>query len=739
MGEGAKRVTTLMGGNTTFQKRARGSTWAAFSPSRALGDVVALQRDRWILWLAPALIVGAALWLLAPTDPPWWLGLAVFGPSAAAAIGLAIWPSERADGWDVRLRTVVAALLALLAFAGLGAGAAQLRTSLVMQAPFEGREEPFAVQGWVIANDANENGPRLRLLVSAIEGVTRPPRYVRFSVAEGGMLTPGRAARCYGVLGPPAAAMAPGGYDFARRAFFERLGATGFAYGRCRPIALEPPPSWFDRQRLALAAMRADLSAVIQEAAPGRGGAIAAALVTGDRSSIDEATNIALRDSGLGHLLSVSGIHMGVVGGLVFAMVLWTLSLIPPIALRFPVKKIAAIVALIVLAAYLVISGSSVPALRSFVMACVAFGAILLDRPAISMRGLALAALIVTLLFPEAVLEPGYQMSFAATMALVALFEMMKRAPHEPALPTPGPLIGALQSSARGIGGVLLISLVAGIATDPFAIYHFQRFSIYSLPANLITAPMMSFLVAPAAAAAAILAPFGLADPALEFMASALDMIAAVGATFGERPEAVRALPRPPDLAFVLCVIALLWASLWRGALRWIGAPMLAASILLYVVAPRPVAAFDSDLRATFAKDSDGDWMLINEARRSTYARDRLAAMLGVAPAQLERLAPPETCTDDFCTCDFDGQRFFYARTEADLTSLCEEGIIILSPARSPAGAPCAAGQIIDASDLAKHGGGFIYLEDGALRIERAWPSGVRRAWTPRTPASDQE
>jgi len=122
-------VTTLIGGNTTFQKRARGSTRPAFSPSRALGEVVALQRDRWILWLPPALIVGAALWLLAPRDPPWWLGLAVFAPSAAAAFGLAIWPSERADGWDVRRRTLLAAPFALLAFAGLGALAAQLRTT----------------------------------------------------------------------------------------------------------------------------------------------------------------------------------------------------------------------------------------------------------------------------------------------------------------------------------------------------------------------------------------------------------------------------------------------------------------------------------------------------------------------------------------------------------------------------------------------------------------------------------
>jgi competence protein ComEC len=387
--------------------------------------MVALQRDRWILWLPVGMIAGAVLWLLAPTDPPWWTGPLFLALGAAAAVGFYAWTSERADGWAVRARHVLAGACALVAAGGLGLLAAHLRAATVAQAPFVGSTEALRVEGWVAANDASDNGPRLRLLVREIEGVETPPRYVRVSVSEAGLLTAGRAATCRAVVGPPAGPMAPGAYDFARRAYFERLGATGFAYGRCRPAAFEPPPDWLDRERLLLAAMRSDLAAAIVDAAPGRGGAIAAALVTGDRSSVDAETNAALRDSGLGHLLSVSGIHMGVVGGLVFATLLWTLSLIAPIALRFPVKKIAAIGALLVLAAYLIVSGSSVPALRSFVMACVAFGAILLDRPAISMRGLALAAFIVVLIFPESVLEPGFQMSFAATMALVALFEML--------------------------------------------------------------------------------------------------------------------------------------------------------------------------------------------------------------------------------------------------------------------------------------------------------------------------
>jgi competence protein ComEC len=435
----------------------------------------------------------------------------------------------------------------------------------------------------------------------------------------------------------------------------------------------------------------------------------------------------------------VSGIHMGVVGGLVFAVLMWTLSLISPIALRFPVKKIAAVGALLVLAIYLVVSGSSVPALRSFVMACVAFGAILLDRPAISMRGLALAAFIVVLIFPESVIEPGFQMSFAATMALVALFEMLKRAPHEPALPTPGPLIGGMQAISRGIGGVLLISLVAGIATDPFAIYHFQRFSIYSLPANLITAPIMSFLVAPAAAVAAVLAPFGWAEPALQVMASALDLVAAVGQTFGERPEAVRALPRPPDLAFVLCVVALTWACLWRGGLRWLGGAFFVASIAIYATAPAPVMAFDGEARAIFARVEDGDarWTLIAAPGRSTYARERLGAMLGLSPPAIERLAPPENCGESSCTWSFATRAFGFAREPAGLEQICVSGAVVLSRETV---APeftrrCSPAATID--DLAVRGGGLVYETEDGLRIERALSPAMQRPWTQRGGAQE--
>jgi competence protein ComEC len=686
------------------------------------------------------MIAGSATWLLAPTDPPIWLGTGALVFGVAACVVLAALPHATPTGWQISLRRALAGLCALIAAAGLGAIAAQVRTALVAQPAIATSAEPRVVTGWVIANETNDNGPRLRLLVRDIEGVTAPPRYVRFSVAEAGLLTPGRAARCYGVLGPPAGPMAPGAYDFARRAYFERLGATGFAYGRCRPVDHEAPRGWLDRERLRIAAMRSDLSAIIQDAAPGRGGAIAAALISGDRSAIDRETNEILFNAGLGHLLSVSGIHMSIVGGLVFAFLLWGLSLISPLALRFPVKKLAAIGALFAVFAYLIVSGINTPALRSFIMAAVAFGAILLDRPAISMRGLGLAAFIVVLLFPESVLEPGFQMSFAATMALVALFEMLKRAPHEPALPAPGPLIGAMQWAVKGVGGVILIAFVAGLATDPFAIYHFQRFALYSLPANLLAEPILSFLVAPAAIIAAILTPFGLGEPALQAMASGLDLIAAIGQTFGERPEAIRALPKPSDEVFLLCVLALTWACLWRGALRWFGVPLILASVALYIGTPRPVAAFDADLRAIYVREADR-WTLLAGSGRSPYARERLGATLGLTPAETERLAPPEACGEAFCRWQTQARAIVLIRDPSALDQGCAPRAIVIAEIGTPAdyATRCGLAALITRESIALLGGATITETPLGPRVARAWPAEIKRPWTPRTRTGEGE
>ena len=238
-------------------------------------------------------------------------------------------------------------------------------------------------------------------------------------------------------------------------------------------------------------------------------------------------------------------------------------------------------------------------------------------------------------------------------------------------------------------------------------------------------------IVAPAASLAAVLAPFGLADGPLQFMASALELVAAIGQAFGTRGEAVQALPQPPAAAFVLCVVALLWGCLWRGALRWGAVLFFAASIVVYVNAPRPFAAFDSELRATFARDGRGMWTLAPGSGRSTYARDRLGAMLGIAPPAIERLAPPQTCSDAQCLWALPRGALVLVRAPSGFDA-CHERAIVLSKLEPPNdyNARCRPLALVAGRDLAEQGGAFIYADGAELRIVRAQPSGVRRAWT---------
>ncbi|MGE0827965.1 MAG: ComEC/Rec2 family competence protein [Hyphomonadaceae bacterium] len=747
-------MTTLMIGAELSQ----GQTQGRKSPARhstakpsahkaawlALEALLAHQRERWLLWLPIAVILGAAVWLAAPIAPPDWAAPLGFCLTAVMA-ALAAWAPSPRRGPILAVRAALAGCFSLAAAVSLGASAAALRTHLVAAPRVEVEIGPVIVDGWVEEVEIGAPRTRLRVLVNSIEGVNAPPRFVRFTTPGSRAFTAGRAIRCRAVLRPPDGPLAPGAYDFARRAYFARLGATGFTHGRCRPANLEAPAHPLDRARLLLAAVRSDIAESIHAASPGPGGSVAASLIVGDRSFISEPVNEDLRDSGLGHIISVSGLHMGIVGGLAFATFTGLLALIAPLALRVPVRKLAAIGALLVLTFYLFFSGSSVPAIRAYVMACVAFGAILIDRPAISMRGLALAALIIALVLPESVLEPGFQMSFAATAALVAAFEVWPRRGEDARLPTPGPIVGGLQAIGRGLGGVLLISFVAGLATDPFALHHFQRYSVYGLPANLAAAPLVSFVIAPAAAIAGLLAPFGLAEFPLQVMAAGCDLLVGIGAALADRPEAVRALPKPPDAAFLLAVLGILWACLWKGAVRWGGAALLAGALALYATSPRPALLFDGDLRAVLARNVGGAWTYTSVFGRSTFARDRLGAMAGLSPSEMERLARPEGCAENVCELILpNGARAMLVLQEPGYADARTRGALVLSRLAAPQTVRSSSAKLIDAADLARHGGGAVTPlaggEEGRARLAIARVHAARaRPWETRSVAGAQK
>ena len=301
----------------------------------------------------------------------------------------------------------------------------------------------------------------------------------------------------------------PGGYDFGRADYYDGIGAVGFAYGAAKPADIGAPPLGIVLRK-PLADLRETIRRRIIAVLPGDTGEIAAALVMGDQRGISEATQEAMRASGLGHVLSISGLHMALVAGSTFWLIRALLALSPGLALTRPIKKWAAAGALAVATFYLAISGANVATQRAYIMLAVILCAVMLDRRAITLRNVAIAAILVLLIEPESLLTASFQMSFAATLALVAGYEALReRAARKAALATAADR-GPVARLWRAAYGLFLTSLIAALATTPFAIYHFQRAAPLALLANLAAMPVIGVLVMPAALFSVVLMPFGL-------------------------------------------------------------------------------------------------------------------------------------------------------------------------------------------------------------------------------------
>ena len=220
----------------------------------------------------------------------------------------------------------------------------------------------------------------------------------------------------------------------------------------------------------------------------------------GDQRGIAEETQEAMRASGLGHILSISGLHMALVAGSVFWLIRALLALSPALALDYPIKKWAAAGALVVATFYLGISGAEVATVRSYVMLAIMLVAVMLDRRALTLRNVALAALVILVFSPESLLSISFQMSFAATVALIATYEALSaRADRKLDLADATGSDAGSAAHGRRSSTLFLTSLVAGLATAPFGAFYFQRVAPLTIVANMAVAPAVGFVVMPMA------------------------------------------------------------------------------------------------------------------------------------------------------------------------------------------------------------------------------------------------
>lgn len=534
----------------------------------AVDRVLLNQRGHLFPWAPVCLALGIGLWFALKAEP----GPAAYAAALAAGLaagGLA-WarPSGlSALGWG--------AMLVAAGFALAGWRAHRIAAP-VLDYRYYG-----PVEGRVVGIDRSASDAlRITLDRVRLEGVAPAdmPHRVRLSLhGQGGAghPVPGARVMTTAYLSPPQGPVEPGGFDFRRHAWFQGLGAVG--YTRVPVLLAEPPAGG-----AGVFGLRMAVSDRVQAALGGDVGGFAAAVTTGDRSGMSGAALDALRASNTAHLLAISGLHMGLLAGFVFAALRIGMSLVPPLALRLPVKKLAAGGALAVAAVYLALSGGNVATERAFIMAAVALCAVIADRRAFSLR--AVAALIVLALRPETLLSPGFQMSFAATTALVAVFGFMRDAGLRG-----GP------AWARPAVAVLISSAVAGLATAPVGMAHFNTTAHYGLLANLSSVPVMGLLVIPAAVLAACLAPLGLEEAGLWAMGLGLRWILGVAHWVSALPGAQGFVPAPPGAVLPLLALGSLGVILWQGRARWAGLAPALCALALWAGAERPALLIAED------------------------------------------------------------------------------------------------------------------------------------------------
>lgn len=598
-------------------------------------EVLAHNSERSVLWLPVAFGFGAGLTCSLRADDP----ALIWTVATFALLGLwlftLILAQRSTDQKHIWMWTSLAAV-SLLGAALTGGGAAGLLRAQAVASPIISEATGARnLVGYVHQVDKSQRGAwRALISVDDISGLSKAeqPAFVRISLKQDEPPLPGTAVSCAAVLRPPPGPVVPGAYDHSRRAWFQRLGGVGFALKPCQVADLGPMPGAM-RLKLMISQKRAEVSRAIVEAAPGPGAGFLAAITTGDRAWLSPEDTAALQISGLSHIISVSGLHVALLGGMVFVSIWKLLVLIPALALRVDARKIAAFVALIMTGGYTIFSGGEAPAVRAFIMSSIAFGAVIFDRKAISMRALALAAIAVLVVLPESALEPGFQMSFLATAALVAMWEIWERR-------QPGETRRSLfRTILLWIAAAAGTSFVAGLATAPISAATFQRFSPWSVPANLLAAPINDFIVAPAALIAASLSAFGLGDFFWQIAGWGLSLNLKIAHFIAGLPGASARVPWTDALPPILMMFATLWLTLWRSWLRYIGVVLFLLGATIWAAAPKPVGWIGPEGRAILATPKLGEPQLC-QTSGGRFDASRLMDHAGLSDSEAGRLMP---------------------------------------------------------------------------------------------------
>ena len=603
-----------------------------------------------------------------------WQWLALLAGCFAIAFGLiALLRADGAYPFTRQSGTLLALAVAL------GCMTVWTKSSLI---GVPGLVRPIAatLTGEVLDRQEQPAKARVRLVLATRDPGSGRAIRVRINVPgkhDNATATEGATVRIRARLMPPAPPMLPGAYDFARSAWFEGLAATGSALG---PVEMVKPGVTGG----SIGRLQRRLSDHIHAQLPGSPGGIAAAFASGDRGGIAEADEDAMRDSGLTHLLSVSGLHVGAVIAGAYFVAIRLLALWPWLALRVRLPVVAAGAAALAGIGYTLLTGAEVPTVRSCAGAMLVLLALALGREPLSMRMLAIAALFVMLLWPEAVVGPSFQMSFASVLAIVALHAS-------------GPARWFLAHRdegwrgrlARQLAMLLVTGLVIEFALMPVAFFHFHRAGVYGALANVIAIPLTTFVTMPLIALALFLDTAGLGLPVWWLAGKSLDLLLGLAHWTASLPGAVNHLPAMGEGSYLLFLAGALWLALWRGRVRLWGLGPICAAVLSLTLLRAPDVLISGDGRNVGITGETGEQLLVLRDGKSSYARDNLTEIAGMSGSVLVLAEwPGARCSPDFCVVELQrggrGWRLLIARgkdplAERELAAACERSDIVVA------------------------------------------------------------
>lgn len=673
------------------------------------------------LWSPAVLMLGIGGYFLLPEEPPEYIGIVAIALAGMLLLAL----------WRTRWRGIATAVCVL----ALGFGASQIRALYIISTPLLTQEyHNVEVVGTIDEIEPVEGKEKLVLSHLAIEDLppVQTPHRVRISFrGHHDNLIAGDRIRCTANLYPLPQPIMPGSYEFARHFYFREIGGNGFAMRDAELVESADVSGFHVWMRNLRHRIGEDMRAHME----GKVGTVAAAMTVGETGPIPEETKTALRDSGLAHMLAIAGLHLGIVTGIVFYNVRLLLTLYPPLALRMPVKKIAAACALMAAFIYLLLAGFPIPAQRAFIMVTFFFVGILLDRKGVTLRTLSIAAFVILLLFPESMFGPSFQMSFAATLAIVSLYEMGGRVLH-----TSGR--NWWQRAWGHALGIIATSLIATMSTAPFVLYHFNRFALLGLIANMVVIPLATFIIMPGMVIALLLMPLGLQQVGYVLMQWGTGLMIDMGQWVTSLPQAALRYPSPTDGGLIIASIGLMSVCLIRHRLRYVGLAMIAAGLATIALHEPVDVLIGQEARQVMVRLGDGHYTTLRGTNRSFNVQNWLRS------EGQDALTPVKDTTAecDRSACVYKDARFSIAvlKKENDddaLAALCPQSVDVLVAWRYLHPEHCPGPKLlIGREEIEQFGTHALRVRVGTIDVSRTLSPGQgHRIWQPQLTAQSEE